>query len=201
MNINIQLVINRTIQILLFYLFVVNASASLFAPIFAVFVTQAIVGATLATVGFTIATYAIVKSLVQIPVAHSLDHRRGEMDDFHTLIFGSFLGIVYMFTLIYINQPWQLYALSVVSGVSDGLLMAAYYSIFSHHVDRRSQAFEWSLLSVGGMTISVALGGAIGGVLAEHIGFPALFFIAGICNSIATIMLFSLYPYLKRKKN
>ena len=200
MKINIQLIVNRTIQILLAYLFVANISYSFFAPIFAVFITNTLEGATLATIGFAIAIYSVVKSIVQIPTSRILDKKAGELDDFYAMIAGSFLSIIYVFALLFMTKPWHLYGLEVLSGLSDGLIMAAYYSIFSNHIDRKAQAFEWSLLSVGGLTISVAIGSALGGLIAEHLGFYSFIIIAGTLNACATLILFLVRPYLKTKR-
>ncbi|MEK7187847.1 MAG: MFS transporter [Patescibacteria group bacterium] len=194
---------NRTVQILLLYLFIANMGVSLFGPIFAVFITGSIAGATLATAGFAVALSSMTKSIIQIPLARYLDKTPGENDEFYTLIGGSMLGTIYIGSLIFVNYPWQLYGLALVSGVADACLMAAYYALFSHHVDRTAQGLEWSLLSVIGLTASFALGGALGGILAEQIGFRHLFYIAASLNGIATLLIILLYPRrknLKKKK-
>lgn len=191
---------NRTVKILLVYLFTANMGASLFAPVFAVFITQTIVGATLATVGFSLAIYSFTKSVIQIPLAKFLDRTSGEMDEFYAMIIGSITGVLYMFGLVLTNQVWQLYMLAVLSGAADACLMAAYYAVFSHHIDKKSQGFEWSLLSVIGLSASVAIGGALGGLLADQVGFQRLFLIAGMISLVATLLLILLYPHIKRSK-
>jgi MFS family permease len=194
------IVVNRTIQILLIYLFIANLSASLFGPIFAVFITKSIAQASLRTVGFAISIYSITKLLVQIPLARFLDRRQGEKDEFYAMALGSLLGTAYMFGLVFTDQIWQLYALEIVSGIADASLMAAYYAVFSHHIDKRSQGFEWSLFSTIGLTISVACGGAIGGVLADRFGFQQIFLIAATINAMAVLLILLLRPYLERAR-
>lgn len=196
MNANKQLLVNRSIQILLLFLFVVNVSEGLFAPLFAVFITEFIFGATLTTVGFAVAFYAIAKSVVQVPLARRIDRQVGEKDDFYVMMIGAVIGIVYAFTLIFITLPWHLYLLSMISGIGGACLMAAYYGIFARHVDKGHEGFEWSLFSVGGLTISAAIGAAVGGVFTDTFGFTATFLTAGILNTVAAIFLLFLYPYL-----
>jgi MFS family permease len=191
---------NRTVQILLVYLFIANLGASLFAPIFAIFITESIAGATIATVGFAIAISSLVKSSVQIPLSRFFDRTKGEMDEFYAMGFGSLLGICYMTSLTFVHEIWQLYALAIVVGLADGCLMASYYSLFSHHVDKNAQGFEWSLLSVFGLTASMAIGGALGGLIAQEIGFYRLFLIAAMLNSIATLLIILLYPHMRRAR-
>jgi len=189
--------INKTIKILLLFLFAINTGAALYMPFFAIFVTKYIVGATLVTIGVSSALYSITKSLVQIPTAKRLDAHPGEKDDFFIIICGAICGIIYSFAFLFINHIWQLNLVQIFAGIGDACTMAAYYAIFSHHIDKESQGFEWSLFSVGGMTISAAIGGLIGGLIAEKFGFHSLFIFAGILNIIGTIMLISLYPYIK----
>ena len=188
--------VNKVIRFLLIFLFVVNMSEGLFGPLLAVFITENIVGASLTTVGFAIAIYSIVKSIIQLPLAKRIDSKIGEKDDFHIMLIGAIIGIIYTFGYLFIKTPLHFYILAAFGGVGGACLMAAYYGIFSHHVDKKSQGFEWSLFSVGGLTISTALGAAIGGVYTDMFGFNTTFITAGILNVIATIILLSLYPYL-----
>ena len=188
--------INGSIQALLLFLFTVNLAASFYMPIIAVFITTNIIGATLATVGISIAVYNIVKSFIQIPVAKRLDRKAGEEDDFLVIFIGALLGILYSFGYLVIHSTWQLYFLEVLSGIADACMMASYYAIFSHHIDKNSEGFEWSLFSVG-VGASTGIGGIIGGFIAENYGFTSLFVGAGILNIAGLFLLIGLYPSIK----
>jgi len=194
--------VNTAVKILLIYLFVVNASEGLFIPILAVFITNSIAGATLATVGFSVVFYAVAKAVVQVPLAKAIDKKKGERDDFIVLFTGAVIGVVYAYGFLLIKEPWHLYALESWGGVGAAFLMAAYYGLFARHVDKGNEGFEWSLFSVGALTVSAAIGGALGGMYADAFGFRALFITAGVSNTFATILLLALYPYLDgvRKK-
>ena len=181
---------------MLVYLFFVVLAGGFFAPIFAIFITKSIVGASLRTIGFALALYGISKSILQIPMARYLDKHKGERDDFYALIAGAIVAAVYPFCLLFISKVWHIYALEVFVGFGDASLMAAYYSLFARHVDKGSEGFEWSLFSVGGLTISSAIGGAVGGILGDMFGFHLLFLISGVVNSIVFFVLLFLYPML-----
>ena len=168
----------------------------MYQPLLAVFVTDFIQGATISIVGFSTAFYAIVKSIIQVPAAKFLDKQKGERDDFYVMIVGAVFATISTYAYALISEVWHLYMVSIGYGISAAFLFAAYYSIFSHHVDEGAQGFEWSLFSVGGLTISSALGGAVGGVVVESFGFTTAFIIAGTLSLIATILLFALYPLL-----
>lgn len=64
--------IGRAVKILLFFLFTINVAEGLFAPVLAVFITKNILGATLATVGFSVAIYSVAKSIAQLYLAKGL---------------------------------------------------------------------------------------------------------------------------------
>ncbi|MEK7502937.1 MAG: MFS transporter [Patescibacteria group bacterium] len=196
MKIRINITVNKAIQVMLFYLFFVVLSTALFGPIFAVFITESITGATLRTVGFAIALYGIAKSVLQIPTARFLDRHKGERDDFYALMVGASVAVAYPLGLVFVSEIWHLYALEVLAGLGDALLMAAYYSLFARHVDKGSEGFEWSLFSVGGLTISSSIGVAVGGIIAELFGFRFLFSISTIINFAVLFALFYLYPLL-----
>jgi|SRR3989344_919133 len=189
--------INRTIQLLLLFLFLFNAAATFYMPILAVFITASIANARLSTVGIALAIYAIVKSVFQLPLAKWLDRRPGEKSDFLMLLTGSVLATLYAFGYLFISTVPHLYVLQIMSGIADACIFAAYYAIFSHHIDKESQGFEWSLFSVGGLTVSAAIGALIGGFVAENFGFRVLFISVGIIDAIATLLLILLYPLLK----
>jgi len=166
-------------------------------PLMAVFITQHIIGASLATVGVAVAVYSIIKSFIQVPLAKRLDSQAGEKDDFFVILTGGVIGIVYSFGFLLIHYVGQLYVLEIVSGIGDACTMAAYYAIFSHHIDKNSEGFEWSLLSVGGLTVSTALGGVVGGFASQRFGFPVVFISAGFLNILGVFILVILYPYIK----
>lgn len=188
--------VNKAIKIMLVFLFTVQVSLYLFQPLLAVFITEFIPGATISVVGFAAAFVAVTKSIVQVPSARFLDKKVGERDDFYVMVAGSTLGTIATFAYLIVESIWQLFAVSMLAGVASGLLMSAYYSIFSHHVDGDAQGFEWSLFSAGGLTISSALGGALGGLLVEATSFKTTFFIAGVVSFISAVILLSLYPLL-----
>lgn len=197
MNNNKPSTINLTIRILLVFIFLVNGGSALYWSLLAVFIGNHIAGATLATVGFSIALWGVMKAAVQIPIARWLDHRQGESSDFYVILIGVLGAVVYSFAFLFITQVVQLYALMILIGIVDAFIMGAYYAIFSHHIDKNSQGFEWSLFSVGGVTISTAIWGCVGGWAAQQYGFSALFITAGILNIIATLLLILLYPQMK----
>ena len=77
----------------------------LIGPIFAIFVTKQIAGATIATVGFAATLNLLTKAILQMPVARYIDRHKGEKDDFKFMVAGSTLvsvvPFIYLFVSIY----------------------------------------------------------------------------------------------------
>lgn len=195
-RIKIDIIVNRVIQALLFFLFVSNISASFLDPIYAVFVIKSVAGATLTTVGFAMAIFAITKSVFQVPLARRIDKGLNERDEFYIMLAGAFLGALQLYGLIFVQTVAGLYFLSALNGFAAACLFAAYYSLFSAHVDKASRGFEWSLFSVGGLTISAAIGGALGGVLADYLGFRITLALAGSLHLFSALILTAFYSLL-----
>ena len=190
-------VINMAIKTLLIFIFLFNVSAGLYVPIIAIYLTQNILGVTLTVLGISIAIYSISRSIFQIPIAKRLDRKKGERDDFYVMLAGIILAAGYCVGFMMIRSVFHLYILEIFTGIADACVMASFYAIFSHHIDRESQGFEWSLFSVGGVTISSAIGGGFGGWIAFHYGFTVVFSLAAAFNIIAALILILLFPYVK----
>ena len=190
-------IINSAIKILLIFIFMFNLAASMYVPIVSIYITGHIPGATLTVLGISLAVYSIVKSVFQVPIAKRLDSIKGEKDDFYIMLTGIFLAIIYSLGFVFIETVTHIYILQVIVGIADACIMAAFYAIFSHHIDKDSQGFEWSLFSVGGLTISAAIGGVIGGYLANEFGFNSVFILSACFNGLAALILLLLFPYVK----
>ena len=188
--------VNNVILIIIFAHFIFTVAAGLTTPLFAVFVIQKIADASLVSIGILATIYWVGKGILQIPISLFLDKTDGERDDFYALIIGAAFGVLYPFALLGVSQVWHLYLLEIFAGAGTAALMAAYYSLFARHVDKGAEGFEWSLFSVGGLTISSAIGAAIGGVVADAFGFKILFLASGIINLAVVFSLFYLYLLL-----
>jgi hypothetical protein len=59
-------IVNKAIKILLLFLIIINVGAGLLSPLFAVFIKDNILGATLITVGIATTIYAVSKSFFKL---------------------------------------------------------------------------------------------------------------------------------------
>ena len=189
--------INKVIGIIIVSDFMVTTGSALLSPIFALFITAQVKGGSAQTVGFAIAIYWITKSIIQLPIARYLDRNHGEVDDYYFMMLGlvadsAILSGYYFFA----STVLHVYILQALLGVADAFLLPPFYAIFTRHIDKGSEGFEWSIrssLSFGG---GAALGGALGGILLGIVGFRTVFLIASSFNLISVIALLFMRPYI-----
>lgn len=190
--------INHVIKTLVLSDFFVNAGFSVFAPIFAIFVTGQIQGGSLQVVGFAAAIVQIAKISLEVPIARFLDKNHGEYDDFYSLILGSALIAMVPFMYLIATEVKHLYFISALYGIGIAFIVPPWYAIFSRHLDKLNESFEWSLDSIA-IGIAGAGSAAIGGILAQKFGFNFVFIIGGIFAIFGGLNQIRIFRDLKAK--
>lgn len=183
--------INKVIKTLIASDFLLHSGWGLIGPIFAIFITQQIRGGSLAAVGFIAATYWFVKSVAQPFIAHFLDVKKGEKDDFKFLIYGLFLANLVPLGYLFATQLWHIFLLETIRGLCMACVVPSWAGIFTRHIDKGWEAFSWSIESTG-IGFAAALAAAFGGIVATFIGFKAVFVLISFFGLIATSVLFSI---------
>ncbi len=184
--------INKIIKILMLSDFIIISGFGFIAPIFALFLTDKIQGGTIETVGFTSAIYWLAAVLTRLPIARYIDKTKTEKDDFYFMIFGSLLISAVPFLYIISAKIWHIYAIQIIYGFGYSLRMPGWYGMFTRHIDKNHEGYEWSfdsLVSGVGSGITAALGG----VMAVKLGFNALFILIGAISIVGTAVLIFLY--------
>lgn len=184
--------VNKIIKVLMLSDFIIISGFGFIAPIFALFITDKIHGGTIETVGFASAVYWIAAAVIRLPIARYVDRTKTEKDDFYFMIFGSVLISVTPFLYIVSSEIWHIYLIQILYGIGYSLRLPGWYGMFTRHIDKGSEGYEWSfdsLISGLGSGITAALGG----ILAVKLGFNALFVLIGILSVIGTAVLTFLY--------
>jgi len=189
---------NKVIKILIFSDFFIFFGFGLFAPIFAIFITKQILNADIVTVGIATMIYWIVTSFLRIPVSKFLDKTDGEFDDFISLILGSFILIFIPILYIFAKTPIHIFLIETFYGLGTALAIPPWYAIFTRHINKTKEAFNWSI-----ETISVGIGSSIsaliGSWIAEHYGFQIVFILSALLNLIGAIILGKIFYHLKKE--
>lgn len=184
--------INKIIKNLIQVDIIFFSAFGLISPIFAVFITDQIIGGNVKVVGFSAAIYLVSKSILQIPISKTLDKRKGEKDDLYFLIIGHILVGLVPFGYVFSSFPWHIYALQVVYAFGMAMAYPSWCAMFTRHIDEGREAFEWSLDSTL-LGIGAGITGAIGGILVSQFGFNAVFIVVGIFALLAAFLPFLIY--------
>lgn len=190
--------INHVIRTLITSDFLINSGFSIFAPIFAVFVTNQIENGSVQVVGFAAAIAQIFKVGVQVPVAHYLDKNHGEYDDYYSLLLGSLLISVVPFLYFFASTSSHIYLIQALYGIGLALAVPPWFAIFTRHIDRMQENIEWSFESVA-IGISAAASASLGGYLAQRYGFQNLFLIGGVLSMCGAFIQIKIFRDLKAK--
>lgn len=157
-------------------------------PIFALFIVNRIAGATIVTVGVASAIYWVTKALFQMPVALYLDKHDGERDDFHALVSGLMLAGFAAISFVLVTNVAGLYFVVFLQALAFGLYTPAWSAIFSRHLDKKNNAFDWSLdQTVVGLALGVTA--FVGSALVAIFGFDAIFICASVLSFASAILL------------
>lgn len=184
--------INKVIRVLVLGDVMFFSAFGLIGPIFAIFVTNQIAGATVATAGFAATINLLTRALLQMPVARYIDRHKGEKDDFLFMVLGSTLISIVPFIYLFIETSLHLYFAQVILGIGGALANPGWYAIFTRHIDKEKEGTEWTLENIG-VGLAAAGAAAIGGILAERFGFHNLFLIVGVLSLVGLIIQISLY--------
>lgn len=191
--------INKVIKFLISSDLVLNSGWGLLAPIFAIFIVQNIQGGDAKVAGIAAATYWLVKSLFQIPIGHYLDKNHGEKDDFHFMFWGTLLTGLVPFGFIFAFLPWHIYFLQFFHALGMAMTIPSWSAIFTRHVDKGREAFEWGLESTA-LGAGAGIAGAVGGILAATFGFKIVFILVGSLTVLSSILLLFIYREIVPRK-
>ena len=188
--------LNHVILIIIMAEFIMTTASGLITPLFSLFLVDDI-GASVTVVGFSFAIYWVVKSVLQLPVARYLDKNHGEIDDYYSMLMGLFLTTTAVYLFYFVHAVWQIYLLQFLIAVGDAFIVPPFYAIFTRHLDKNQEAFEWSLRSSFSLGAGSAFGGALSGILAAAVGIRPVFLVNGTLMFIGTVILLFLRPYIR----
>lgn len=186
-------VINKIIKVLISSDFFLNLGWGLLSPIFALFILQKITNgdAMMATeiAGFSALFYWISKSFIEIPIGRFLDKNEGERDDFMFMFVGLLVVSFVPLGFLVSTEPWHIYMLQVVHAIGMAMTLPSWLAIFTRHIDKSKEAFEWSIETTS-ISMGAGIAGGLGGVVASVFGFDVLFmFVSGITFFSALLLL------------
>lgn len=185
-------IINRIIKILIVSDFFLNLGWGLLAPVFAIFIleniaTQSISEAT-KVAGFAALFYWITKSFLEIPIGHFLDKKHGEKDDFWLMVIGTFITALVPIGYLFSSAPWHIYFFQIIHAAGMAMTLPSWLAIFTRHIDKGKEAFEWGMATTS-IGTGAGIAGGLGGIMAGVFGFDILFIFVSIFTLLSAVLL------------
>lgn len=154
-------------------------------PIFTVFVIKAYPGSNIAYGTAAYSCHLVFRIFTELLIGRRLSSVSDTMRIFLTITGIVITSIAYVGFAFY-GAMIMLFVLYAIAGVGFGIASPAKYSLFSMHLDKKKEAYEWSIYDV------VSLGGTAASSLAcgfiIHIfGFQTLFAAAALFNFIGAL--------------
>lgn len=187
---------NKILKVLMMSDLVLATGFGLIQPILSIFIADRVSDGSIVGAGMATTIFLIVKSAVQLPFSRYIDghdHRK------RWLILGT--GLLVVVPLIYIiaDRMWVIYVAQILYGIGAGLSFPAWLELWSTHLDKHHESFEWSLYSTL-VSIGTAAAASIGALMVEHAGYTPTFLLVAVFTLISTGVLFSLDSFNDPKK-
>ena len=182
---------NKVIKFLIASDFFLLGGWGLLSPVFALFILQGIASSPARAAeiaGFSALIYWSIKSLLQIPISRYFDRVVGERDDYWMMILGLFINGVAPFGFLLATTPDHIYFVQVVHAVGMSLVIPSWNAIFTRHIDRGQEAYEWAMDSTF-LGFATGITGGIGGIMAASLGFEVIFILVGVLTLCAGFLL------------
>lgn len=185
-------IINKIIKVLITSDFFFNLGWGLLSPVFAIFILEKIATQSITeaakVAGFAALFYWITKSILQVPIGHYLDKNHGEKDDFWFMVIGTFLAAFVPIGYLFSSVPWHIYLLQILHAAGMSMAFPSWLAIFTRHIDKGREAFEWSMetTSIGA---GAGIAGGVGGIMASVFGFNVLFIFVSALTVLSVILL------------
>jgi len=163
-------------------------AAGLFGPIYAVFVED--IGGDILTAGMSYSIFAIIAGVLTFLISRWEDHVKHKEK---LVVIGYALATIGSLGYLFIKNPFDLYVVQSIFGISTAIRLPAFYGLYSKHLDHRKYVSEWGLWE-GIAWIVTGVSAIIGSYLANIYGFRTLFivmFIVSLFSLIASVFLFS----------
>jgi len=79
-----------------------------------------------------------------------------------------------VFGYIFSRFPWHIYVLESIYAFGISMNIPGFTAIFTRHIDKGKEAFEWSAHSAS-ISLGSGIAGAVGGIIVFKFGFATLF--------------------------
>ena len=160
----------RVLKILLACTAFFTLAGQLLLPVYAVFVKD--IGGDLLTAGTSYAVFLLACGLLLIALSHWENTHKKYVKHFVVLSYA--LKAAGFISYVFVSQPWHLYAVQAVLGISEAINAPAYDGLYSKNLTKGKFILQWGYWDAT-WYIAAAVGAALGGFIAQTYGFNTLF--------------------------
>jgi DHA1 family quinolone resistance protein-like MFS transporter len=180
--------INRVIKILLVSDIFVTTGLGLVEPTLATFIKDDLADGRIYAAGAASMVFLVTKSLIQLPFSRYVDRRNNVVP---WLLFETFATSMVPFVYLFATSTTHLYLAQPLYGIGAGLAYPTWLGLWSTHLDRNHESYEWSLYATA-TGIGTAVAAGFGALVAQWLGFRFTFLLVGLGSSIGYLSLFFL---------
>lgn len=192
--------VNKIIKHLIIADTIYYSAVGMVTPIIAIFYVDYLKDSSLAVAGIAASIFLFIRGICQIPLAMLIDKLKGEYDDYWFMITGTVLMSLTYFLYVFANTSSQIYIIEAIHAVGYSIMYPSWSAIFSRHLDKEKESFEWSLYSTL-VSFGSAIMASVGVYIVSNFGFRILFVVIGIFTLLSNIILLMLFDrFLKPKK-
>lgn len=162
-------------------------AASLFGPIYAIFVQQ--IGGDVLDAGIAYAIFSIVMGIFTLlmgKLEEKTFDRRKSLVWGYAILMGATIGYVS------VQSPYQLFIVQACMGIGAAINYTAWDALFSHAVEKGKESVEWGTQE-GGMQIVAGVAAIAGSFVVATFGFDVLFLGMAFIQSLSIAAALSLF--------
>ena len=174
---------NKSLKILIIINSVFILGASMFPPVFALFVKE--IGGGAVAAGSIWAIFAIMTGVLTIIISRYGDRIKEK----EYLVAGGYIFRIIAWTgYIFASSLWHLYLLQIALAIGESIGTVSFNAIYSEHIDGDKSIKQWGAWHSSN-TIIGGIAALIGGIVVYQFGFQILFLIMASLAMMAFILL------------
>lgn len=168
---------------------------NLINPIFAIFVTR-LPGGNVELAAGAVSAYLLVRVVVELISGKILSKSKESVKITATILGMMIMSLAYV-SLAFADSIDKVFIFYSILAFGLGFASPAKNSLFSSHLDKNKETFEWGLADA---TTFLCMAGAalVGGYIAQHLGFNYLFFLAAALNTLGILPYLIFIKYIKK---
>jgi MFS family permease len=175
-------------------------TATVGAPLVAIYLTSKFGNMTVQYIGIATAIYYTVRGIVQLPLGMLTDRIKSDSDEIALLILGSVcMGVPYLFYPL-VTEPWHYYVLYAVVGFGASLNLNNWRKLFAKNIDKDKEGVTYGFYETI-MSLLTGLFGLLGGLISSinAAAFEAVIVAIGIFICFGGLLNIGIYSIEKRK--